>query len=78
MPVKKKGSKRKYGKAAGKSVKRAVHKMKEGTLKSGRSGKTVKAGNRQLQSDFQKRGKKAQKFRNLQRERKKLHGISNR
>jgi len=43
MPAKKKGSNRKYGKAAGKSVKRAVHKMKEGTLKSGRSGKTVKS-----------------------------------
>lgn len=40
MPVKKK---RKYGKAAGKSVRRAVHKMKEGTLKSGRSGKTVRS-----------------------------------
>jgi hypothetical protein len=31
----------KYGKAAQKSVERAVHKEKEGTLKSGRSGKTV-------------------------------------
>jgi hypothetical protein len=33
----------KYGKAAQKSVKRAMHKRKEGTLKSGRSGKTVKS-----------------------------------
>lgn len=31
----------KYGKAAQKSVERAVHKEKEGTLKSGRSGKKV-------------------------------------
>jgi hypothetical protein len=31
----------KYGEAAQKSVKRAMHKRKEGTLKSGRSGKTV-------------------------------------
>lgn len=33
----------KYGKAAQKSVKRALHKKKKGTLKSGRSGKTVKS-----------------------------------
>ena len=33
----------KYGKKAGKSVKRAMHKRKVGTLKSGRSGKKVKS-----------------------------------
>jgi hypothetical protein len=32
---------RKYSKGASKSVKRAMHKRKKGTLKSGRSGKTV-------------------------------------
>jgi hypothetical protein len=32
---------RKYGKAAGKSVKRAMKKRKSGTLKSGRSGRKV-------------------------------------
>ncbi|HLD92936.1 MAG TPA: DUF6496 domain-containing protein [Anaerolineales bacterium] len=31
----------KYGKAAQKSVKRAMHKRKHGTLKSGQSGKKV-------------------------------------
>ena len=31
----------KYGKKAGKKVERAMHEMKEGTLKSGRSGKKV-------------------------------------
>ena len=31
-----KSSRRKYGKAAGKSVKRAMHKRKAGTLKSGK------------------------------------------
>jgi hypothetical protein len=31
----------KYGKSAGSSVERAVHKMKEGTLKSGKSKKKV-------------------------------------
>jgi hypothetical protein len=35
----KKGSSRKYGKAAGDSVKRAMHKEKRGTLKSGKGGK---------------------------------------
>ena len=34
---------RKYGKKAQSKVKRAMHKRKEGTLKSGRSGKKVKS-----------------------------------
>jgi hypothetical protein len=33
----------KYGKKASSKVKRAMHKRKQGTLKSGRSGKTVKS-----------------------------------
>ncbi len=32
---------RKYSPEAGKKVKRAMHEIKEGTLKSGRSGKKV-------------------------------------
>ncbi len=32
-----------YGKAAGKNVKRAMHKYKRGQLKSGRSGKKVRS-----------------------------------
>jgi hypothetical protein len=32
----------KYGKSAQRTVKRAMHKMKEGSLKSGKSGKRVK------------------------------------
>ncbi len=43
MPAKKKGTKRRYGPAAQKSVERAIHKEKRGTLKSGHSGKTVKS-----------------------------------
>ncbi|HEX2786463.1 MAG TPA: DUF6496 domain-containing protein [Ignavibacteria bacterium] len=39
----KKNSKRKYGKAASKYVESAVRREKKGTLKSGRSGKTVKS-----------------------------------
>lgn len=32
-----------YGKVAGKLVEKAMHKLKKGKLKSGRSGKTVKS-----------------------------------
>jgi hypothetical protein len=41
----KKKSSRKYGKAAGKSVERAMRRKKKGTLKSGKGGKggTVKS-----------------------------------
>lgn len=34
---------RKYGRTAQKKVKRAMHKRKRGTLRSGRSGKKVKS-----------------------------------
>lgn len=34
---------RKYGKKASQEVERAMHERKHGTLKSGRSGKTVKS-----------------------------------
>jgi Family of unknown function (DUF6496) len=37
----KKSSKKKYGSAAGKQIKREMHEMKSGKLKSGRSGKKV-------------------------------------
>lgn len=33
----------KFGKKSGKMVKEAMHKMKRGQLKSGRSGRTVKS-----------------------------------
>lgn len=45
MAAKKSGG-RKYGKAAGKSVKRAMHKKKSGTLKSGKGGKGGKVTSR--------------------------------
>jgi hypothetical protein len=41
MGAKKKSSRRKYGSAAQKKVKSAMHERKRGTLKSGRSGKKV-------------------------------------
>ena len=34
---------RRYGRKAGKSVERAMHKMKRGQLSSGRSGKKVRS-----------------------------------
>ena len=41
MAQRKSSSRRKYGAKAGKKVKRAMHEMKRGQLKSGRSGKKV-------------------------------------
>ncbi|HXM19542.1 MAG TPA: DUF6496 domain-containing protein [Candidatus Tumulicola sp.] len=38
-----KRKRKKYGPKAGQKVERAMHKMKRGTLHSGRSGKTVKS-----------------------------------
>jgi hypothetical protein len=52
---------RKYGKAAASKVKRALHKRKRGTLKSGRSGKTVKSRKQAIAiglSEARKRGAK--------------------
>jgi len=45
MAPRKSSGRRKYGKAAGKSVKSAMRRRKSGTLKSGRGGKggTVKS-----------------------------------
>jgi hypothetical protein len=56
----------KYGKAAGKSVKSAVHREKRGTLKSGKGGKggTVKSRTQAIAiglSEARKKGAKAPK-----------------
>jgi hypothetical protein len=40
-PKKRRTTTRSYGKKAGNKVKRAMHEMKRGTLRSGRSGKKV-------------------------------------
>jgi Family of unknown function (DUF6496) len=37
------GGRRKYGRAASKRVESAMHRRKKGTLKSGRSGRTVRS-----------------------------------
>ena len=55
---------RKYGKAAQKKVERAMHEMKRGQLKSGRSGKKVKSRKQAIAiglSEARKRGAKVPK-----------------
>jgi len=55
---------RKYSKSASKDVKSAMHRKKKGTLKSGRSGKTVKSRKQAIAiglSEARKKGKKVPK-----------------
>lgn len=67
MATKKRSSSgRKYGKAAGKAVKSAVHREKRGTLKSGKGGKggTVKSRKQAIAiglSEARKKGAKVPK-----------------
>jgi len=59
-----KSSKRKYGSAAGKQVKREMHEMKRGKLKSGRSGKKVTSRKQAIAiglSEARKKGAKVPK-----------------
>lgn len=48
MAVRGKRETRKYGKKAGEKVERAMHEMKRGTLRSGKSGKKVKSRNQAI------------------------------
>ncbi len=64
--ARKKSSSRKYGKAAGKSVKSAMHREKEGTLRSGKGGKGGKVTSRKQAiaiglSEARKKGAKVPK-----------------
>jgi hypothetical protein len=55
---------RKYSKGASKKVERAMRKRKRGTLKSGRSGKTVKSRKQAIAiglSEARREGKKVPK-----------------
>jgi hypothetical protein len=55
---------RKYSKGASRKVKRAMHERKQGTLKSGRSGKTVRSKKQAIAiglSEARKAGKKVPK-----------------
>lgn len=54
----------KYGKKAQESVEKAMHKMKEGKLKSGKSGKKVKSKKQAIAiglSEARKKGAKVPK-----------------
>lgn len=62
----KKKSRTKYGKAAGKTVKSAMHRKKKGTLKSGKGGKGGKVKSRKQAiaiglSEARKKGAKVPK-----------------
>lgn len=46
MPARKKSSRRRYGKSAGKTVASAMRRKKQGTLRSGRGGKGGKVKSR--------------------------------
>jgi len=64
----------KYGKKAKSKVKRAMHKRKRGTLKSGRSGKTVKSRKQAIAiglSEARKAGGKVPKKKSASRKRSK-------
>jgi Family of unknown function (DUF6496) len=53
-----------YSKESGEEVKKAVHKQKRGTLKSGKSGKTVKSRKQAIAiglSEARKKGAKVPK-----------------
>jgi len=65
---------RKYGSAAQKKVKRAMHKRKRGTLRSGRSGKKVTSRKQAIAiglSEARKRGAKVPANPNRRRRKKK-------
>lgn len=64
---------RKYSKGAAKKVKRAMHKRKRGTLKSGRSGKTVTSRKQAIAiglSEARREGKKVPKKKSKKRAKK--------
>ncbi len=66
MAAKKKSGTRKYGKAAGKSVKSAMHRKKSGTLRLGKGGKGGKVKSRKQAiaiglSEARKKGAKVPK-----------------
>jgi hypothetical protein len=63
MPAKKKSSRRKYGKGAGKTVASAMRRKKSGTLRSGKGGKGGKVKSRKQAiaiglSEARKKGQK--------------------
>ncbi len=66
MPTKKKSSRRKYGKSAGKTVASAMRRKKHGMLRSGKGGKGGKVKSREQAiaiglSEARKKGAKVPK-----------------
>ena len=64
---------RKYGRGASKSVERAMHKRKRGTLKSGQSGKRVTSRKQAIAiglSEARKKGAKVPRTRSSGRRKK--------
>ena len=69
-----KSSQRKYGPKASSKVKRAMHELKHGTLRSGRSGKKVKSRKQAIAiglSEARRSGGKVPKLRKVHRGRRK-------
>jgi Family of unknown function (DUF6496) len=72
MAAKKSSGRRRYGKAASKRVESAMRRRKKGTLKSGRSGKTVKSRKQAIAiglSEARKKGAKVPRKRGGSRRR---------
>jgi len=72
MAARKSSGKRKYGKAASKRVESAMRRRKKGTLKSGRSGRTVKSRKQAIAiglSEARKKGAKVPRQRGKSRSR---------
>ena len=68
MAARKSGGRRKYGKVASKRVESAMRRRKKGTLKSGRSGKTVKSRKQAIAiglSEARKKGAKVPRKRGV-------------
>ncbi len=65
MAARKKGSKKRYGKAASKRVESAMRRRKKGTLRSGKGGVVgrSRAGSRRSQSVSRKPGRRERRFR---------------
>jgi hypothetical protein len=65
-------AKRRYGRASGRKVRRAMHEMKRGTLRSGRSGRKVKSRKQAIAiglSEAREKGKKVPKRKTAKRKR---------
>jgi hypothetical protein len=70
MAARKSSGRRKYGKAASKRVESAMRRRKKGTLKSGRSGRTVKSRKQAIAiglSEARKKGAKVPRKRTGQK-----------